>query len=62
MGIRTLNELSFRIRDGLYLEESLPLVQEAGPPYVDDGVASVEALLEESKIEAMDDTVLLGLL
>ena len=29
---------------------------------MDDGVASVEALLEESKIEAMDDTVLLGLL
>jgi hypothetical protein len=48
-----------RVRDGLYLDGSLPLVQELGPPYVEDGVASVDALLDESNIEAIDEAVLL---
>ena len=60
-GIRTLKGLLATVRDGLYLEGSLALVQELGPPYVDDGVVNVDALLDESKMEAIDDAVLLWL-
>jgi hypothetical protein len=59
VGMRTLNELLLRTRIGLYLEGSLPLVQEPLPPYVEAGVASVDALLAVSNIEPIDDAVLL---
>ena len=61
-GIWTLNGLLERMREGLCFDASLPLVHGAGPPYVDTGVANVEALLEASKIEAIDDAELSWLL
>jgi hypothetical protein len=61
VGMRTLKGLFVRIREGLYLEGSLVRVQELGLPYVEEGVASVEARLEESKIEDMEEAVLLWL-
>lgn len=64
-GIWTVNGLLERMLEGLCFDALLPLVHEVGPPYVDTGVANVEALLEASKIEAIDDAELpwlLGLL
>lgn len=37
-------------------------IQDDDPPYVDEGVAKVEALLDASNMDAMDDAVLLWLL
>jgi hypothetical protein len=61
VGMRTLKGLFVRMREGLYLEGSLVRVHELGPPYVEDGVARVEARLEESKIDDMEEEVLLWL-
>jgi hypothetical protein len=57
--MRTLKGLFVRTRDGLYLVGSLVLLHEEGPPYVEDGVANVDALLEESKVDDMEEAVLL---
>jgi hypothetical protein len=59
LGMRMLKGLFVRIRDGLYLVGSLVLLHEEGPPYVEDGVANVDALLEESKMDDMEEAVLL---
>jgi hypothetical protein len=59
LGMRTLKGLFVRTRDGLYLVGSLVLLHEEGPPYVEDGVANVDALLEESKMDDMEEAVLL---
>ena len=49
--MRTLNGLLLRTREGLNLDESPFLPQPVNPPYVDAGVASVEALLAELNTE-----------
>jgi len=46
-------------RAGLYLEVPSFLFQEEGPPYVEAGVVSVEALLVESKTDDIEVEVLL---
>lgn len=53
----TLKELLLFSRVGLYFDVSF-LPQDEGPPYVDDGVARVDALLPLSKIDEKDVEVL----
>lgn len=55
--MRTLKGLLLRSRVGLYLEGSPPFTHE-GPPYVDAGVASVDAVLTELKTEDIVEEVL----
>lgn len=43
---------------GLYFELLLLFPHDEGPPYVEEGVASVDARLELSKIDGADDKVL----
>ena len=54
--------LSLCARAGLYLELPSFLFQDEGPPYVEAGVASVDARLTESNIDDIDVAVLLLLL
>lgn len=46
------------MRVGLYFDLSGCFAHEPEPPYVDEGVASVEARLEVSKMEAIEDALL----